>query len=761
MGIISQAGEIWKFRFGAGLDINGQCIILAGCNTGASLRASAVSKKPFHNANMKLTESGVLDLIRKKTNRPMKISEMSKAFAIPSPSRSEFRKLIRGMAQEGTLIRLKGNRYGLSEEMNLVPGILKGHPDGYAFLIRDKEGSDVFIGRTKMKDAMHGDHVMVRVEAGRDAGKPEGRVVRVLERNTKTLIGMYETFSREGWVVPSDAKIVHEIFVPLKWRGGGRDGQIVSVEIVDYPTSQHAATGRIVEVIGDSSDPRVEVQSLLRKHQVRLAFPEAVQQEAAAIPDSIEEEECQRRMDLRREMVFTIDGEKARDFDDAVSLELMAEGYRLGVHIADVGHYVLEGAPLDDEAFERGTSLYYPDGVVPMLPVELSNDICSLKPGVDRLTLSVFIDFNSEGEVLGSKVCESVINSRFRLTYNQVAKWLDAETVDDEHAALSSALFQMHALSRKLRSRRFYNGSVNFNVPEPVIKIDKDGAVESIAAAEHNDAHHLIEEFMLAANQEVARHLDAKNVPFIHRIHEAPDEEKLTKFNRFVKTFGLRLLHTHKPSSRDLQSLVKRAAGRPEERVVNTLLLRSMKKARYSESDPGHFCLGFEHYAHFTSPIRRYPDLVVHRLVKAYQRKKCSNKERKQLYSTLADIAKQSTDAEVKAVQAEREIISLRQAQFMADKIGSVYPGLINGVTAFGFFVELADILVEGLVHISSLRDDYYVYFEDEHKLQAQHSGKSFSIGESVKVKLTGVDIRKRQIDFSLVQKLPSPSPGK
>lgn len=702
-----------------------------------------------------LSAKTILRLLHEKTNRPMKISELAKGLGIPDVQRSEFRNCIKHLADEGKLIKIRGSRYGLPDEMNLVSGTIHGHPDGYGFLVCDKPGPDIYISHLNMDGAMHLDLVMVRIEAHKKNKFEErlaGKVIRILERKTVTLVGLFETSGKEGWVTPSERKFFHNFFIPHNVRKGAKNGDIVTIKIASYPTKHRPPAGEITEVLGPSDDPEVEIQSVFRKHEVRLEFPEKTLKEARQATTEVSKEELSYRKNLTDWMIFTIDGERAMDFDDAVSIERMGDGYRLGVHIADVSHYVRENSHLDEEAYLRGTSIYFPNGVIPMLPFELSNEICSLKPNVERLTLSALIDFDSKGEVVGYNLFDSFIKSQYRLTYTQVARILEKDCAEAQYKPALPSLKTMHELAQILRKRRFRLGSVDFNVPEPEIILNDKGDVEKIVKAEHNIAHELIEEFMLAANQVVARHLSTKDIPFIHRIHESPDDAKLTAFNDFIKVFGYQLKEAHNPSSLDLQNLLKKAKSRPEERVVNTLLLRSMKKARYSPSDPGHFCLAFEHYTHFTSPIRRYPDLIIHRLVKSFHKRKCSTKERKDLFPRITDFADQSSFKEEKAMLVEREMNDLLRAKYMADKVNKTYSGIITSVTAFGFFVELTEVYVEGLVHVSSLMDDYYIYIEEEHKLQGQHKHRKYKIGDPVKVRVTEVDIAKRRISLMLAK---------
>ena len=702
---------------------------------------------------MDLSESKILKLLRAKTNRPMKFAELMSLLGIPDNQRREFRAQLKEMATEGSIVKLRGGRYGLPDEMNLIPGILSGHPDGYGFVVTEDDSEDIYISRQKLGGAMHNDHVLVRIESRvHRFGRPEGRIVRILERRTTTLVGLFEALNRDGWVIPSEHKYFQDIFVPGKEKKGAKPGQLVSVSITEYPSRHHPPVGRVIQVLGDANDPQVELRSIFYQFGVRQDFSPKVQKLVQKINGDISDRERRQRRDLTGDMICTIDGERAKDFDDAVSLETTGRGYRLGVHIADVSHYVTEDSALDQEALERGTSVYYADGVIPMLPFELSNELCSLKPRQERLTLSASIEFDLQGNVLDYEIFNSIIKSKFRFTYTQVAAMLESGSAENKYASALPVLQNMFTLSQLLRKRRFQEGSVDFNIPEPEIVMDAKGQVQNIVKAEHNVAHELIEEFMLAANQVVAEHLDRKNLPGIHRIHEPPDQDKLHRFQEFIKDIGYRLPTLRNIQSSHLQNLLTRVRGHAQERTINLLLLRSLKKAVYSEKDPGHFCLGFEHYTHFTSPIRRYPDLATHRMVKTFlSKKKCSQQERKKLLPRSREQAEQSSTMEIKAVAVEREIANLRRAQFMADKVGQVYSGHISSVTGFGIFVELAEVFVEGLVHISSLADDYYVYYEHEHLLKGQHKHRTYRIGDALQVRVTRVDISKKQIDLAPV----------
>lgn len=702
---------------------------------------------------MELSEAIVLKLLHEKTSRPMKFSELMKTLGVPETQRREFRHLIKDLANEGSVVKLRGGRYGLPDEMSLISGQLHGHPDGYGFLIREGDEPDIYISRQKMGGAMHQDKIVVRIESQyRGFSRPEGRVIRILERRTQKMVGLFEALNRDGWVVPSDAKYFQDVFIPGKDTLDAKSNEMVRVEIVDYPTRHHPPVGRVVEVLGPADDPEVELRSIFHKHEARQEFPPKVERQVKKLSLAISDEERARRRDLTDKMIFTIDGERSKDFDDAVTLTRDKDTYRLGVHIADVSHYVTEGSPLDEEAFLRGTSIYYAEGVIPMLPFKLSNEVCSLRPNEEHLTLSADIVFNKKGEVIDYEIYDSIIESKIRFTYTQVASLLEDGDPEGRFTEVLPMLKDMEQLSRILRKKRFQEGSVDFNVPEAEILMTPDGYIQTIRKSEHNIAHEIIEEFMLSANRVVAEDLTKKNLPVIHRIHEEPDADRLQRFGDFAQDFGYRLPSQRPVKSTHLQKLLERARDKPEERALNYVLLRSMKKAVYSEKDPGHYCLGFQHYTHFTSPIRRYPDLFTHRVIKQFHgRKKCSLQERKQLMAKTAEAAEQSTSMEIKAMGVEREISDLRRVQFMADKIGQTYKGFISNVTSFGFFVELADVFVEGLVRVSTLADDYYIFYEHEHALKGQHKHKAYRLGDAVKVRVQRVDLAKKQIDLALV----------
>ncbi len=678
----------------------------------------------------------------------MKVSELIRFFSIPDSQRRAFRKVIKDLAFNGSLEKTRGGRFCAPDQKSLHPGIVQCRPNGNGFFVFDAGGEDAFIGRAHMKGAMHLDKVVVRLKPGRKFGRPEGIVERIIERNTKELVGTFETSEGEGWVIPSEPKYYYPFIIPKRWQMGAKNGQLVNVEITEYPTTRFNPSGQITEVFGFAMDPEAEAQAILRKHGALLAFSQGAEFEAENYSEELSEEDLKGRQDLRDWTLFTIDGETAKDFDDAVSIERTPKGYTLGVHIADVGHFVKEDSALDKDALERGTSIYYANGVVPMLPFQLSSNLCSLKPDVERLTMTVLMEFDNQGKMRGYKVFPSVIKSKRRLTYTEAYQLLEDGDDNGDYGKVFPALQKMAELALILKKNRVAEGSVEFDLPESQITVGKNGKVESVSVVERNLAHELIEEFMLSANRAVADFLIKNRLPGLNRYHESPNAEKLEGISMFLRGLGEEIEFGENVRQKDLQTLLKRTADKPFSPSLNRLLLRAMKKAEYSSVNSGHFCLGFDRYLHFTSPIRRYPDLAVHRIVKDFLNGDINDKARSKLREKTMVWAQQSSAKERKAMEAERDIQDLRRAQFMVDKVGLKFEGVISSVMAFGFFVELLDPYVEGMVRIGSLTDDYYIFYETEHKLKGQYKKKTFQIGDSVKVKVSRVDLSQRQIEF-------------
>ncbi|MGA2465022.1 MAG: ribonuclease R [Thermodesulfobacteriota bacterium] len=703
-----------------------------------------------------LSAEQILQLMEEE-DRPLLSREIIRHLGLRGELKQRTKELLKDLAEEGKIVRIRGNRYGLPLKMNLVVGKVRCHPDGYGFVIPEAEGEeDIFISPRNLKEAMNGDRVVARVESIRKKGR-EGKVIRILERGFHKVVGKFMKAKHYSYLIPEDERILQEVYIPEGETKRARPNQLVVAEITQYPTERGRPEGRVIHILGYPDDPEVEPQIIIHKYDLPHRFSSAVLKEARSLPLTPSSYEYQDRVDLRGIPTFTIDGENARDFDDAVSIEKEKDGLKLYVSISDVSHYVKERSPLDEEAFLRGTSVYFPDRAIPMFPPELSNELCCLQPKLDRLTLTVELRYDMDGEKREIRFYPSVICSNERLTYTIVKRILVNEDAElrDKFRSLLPSLEWMTDLSQRLRQRRIERGTLDFDLPEPEVILNLQGETKEIIRAERNLAHQIIEEFMIAANEAVAHFLEESGSPSIYRIHEPPGREAIDEFRRFVSHLGYKIRKESDHSPKELQKVLLEVKGRPEEKVVNNILLRSMKWAKYSAKNLGHFGLASDAYTHFTSPIRRYPDLMIHRILKRILSKRdgrISEVVDSTLREELAKKADHLSRRERVAMEAEREILDRYRIRFMRDKVGDVFEGVISGVTAFGFFVEMKDIFVEGLVRVTSLHDDYYQYHENRYCLIGERTHKTFRIGDEVKVRVDRVDVERRHIDFGLVK---------
>ncbi|MEY8344244.1 ribonuclease R [Niallia circulans] len=699
----------------------------------------------------------LLTYMKDEAYKPLTVQELEEAFGIEDSSHfKDFVKALVQMEEKGLVVRTRSNRYGLPEKMNLIRGKLAGHAKGFAFVIPEEQGmDDIFIPPNEVKTALNGDIVLARVTSESSGQRREGTIVRIIERGVQQIVGTYSESKHFGFVIPDDKKIATDIFIPKGSTKGAIEGHKVVVKLTSYPEGRKNAEGEVVKILGHKNDPGVDILSVIHKHGLPLAFPDNVLEQANSAPDTIDEKEIANRRDLRNETIVTIDGADAKDLDDAVTVTMLGNGnYKLGVHIADVSYYVTENSPIDVEAEERGTSVYLVDRVIPMIPHRLSNGICSLNPKVDRLTLSCEMEISPEGEVVSHEIFQSVIKTTERMTYADVNSILHDkdEELRAKYEGLVPMFERMEELAAILRKKRMTRGAIDFDFKESKVIVDEDGKPQDVILRERSVAEKLIEEFMLVANETVAEHFHWMQVPFIYRIHEDPKEEKLRRFFEFITNFGYIVKGTaNSVHPRALQEIIESVQGTPEEMVISTVMLRSMQQAKYYPESLGHFGLSTEFYTHFTSPIRRYPDLIVHRLIRTYLIEgDISSATQEKWNSRLTEIAEHSSSMERRSVEAERETDELKKSEYMLDKIGEEYDGIISSVTNFGMFVELTNT-IEGLVHVSYMTDDYYRYDERHFAMIGERTGKVFRIGDEITVRVVNVNKEERAIDFEIV----------
>ena len=636
-------------------------------------------------------------------------------------------------------------------------GILSKHPRGFGFVTCEDIEKDVFIAAGSMGGAMNGDEVEVDlIPEYLWKQSPEGIIVKVLSRQTEEVAGTFEKSRKFGFVVPESRKYREDIFIRKKDFAGAQRGDKVVARITKYPDHENSAEGKIIEIISRAGQPGGDIKAIARSYDMRESFPSRAAAEAKAMKKrGIRPEDLRGRRDLRNETIFTIDGADSKDFDDAVSLKILDNGnYLLGVHIADVAHYVEEDGPLDKEALKRGTSVYLIDQVIPMLPKALSNNICSLNPGEDRLTLSVDMEITPDGELAGHEIYESVIHSKARLIYDDISDMLenDDEEMLRKYSSIKENLYAMGRLAALLREKRSQRGSLDFDLDEAHIRLNNKGIPVSVDIAERRTANKLIEEFMLLANETVAEHFFWLEVPFIYRIHEKPAFEKVEQLKIFLQSMGMTLRGSaDSVHPRELSSILKSVEGKPSEGVVNTVTLRSMQKAFYGTSCEGHFGLALKYYCHFTSPIRRYPDLMIHRIIKSVLQDGIDVKKMSHFRGAAEKAAEQSSVAERKAIEVEREVEKLKKAEYMSYHIGEVYDGIISGTTSFGIYVQLENT-VEGMIRIEDLWDDYYDYVPEKYALVGEHTGRMYKLGDSIRIVVDNVDIDRHEIDFQLAE---------
>ncbi|RJQ46546.1 MAG: ribonuclease R [Gammaproteobacteria bacterium] len=660
---------------------------------------------------------------------------------------------LKAMERDGQLIRNRRGDYGVAAKMDLVRGRVIGHPDGYGFLVPDEAGEDVFLPAHQMRALLHGDRAVVSVTGLDRRGRREGAVVEVLERNTARVVGRFYLERGVGFVTPDNKRISQDIIVPADEQGTARHGQIVMVELVAQPSARAQPVGRVVEILGEHMAPGMEIDVAIRAHNLPYLWPAEVEQEIAALAPEVPEHAKQGREDIRALPLVTIDGADARDFDDAVFCERQGKHWRLLVAIADVSSYVRPNAALDKEALTRGNSVYFPQRVIPMLPEALSNGLCSLNPHVDRLCMACEMEIDAKGRIKKHRFFEGVMRSHARLTYDEVAAMLiegDAALCAN-YSALMPHLRELYALYQALRAAREQRGAIDFETTETRIVFGAGRKIEKIIPVVRNDAHKLIEECMISANVCAGEFLLRHDMPGLYRIHQGPEEQKLTDLRAFLSGLGLSLGGGEQPEPRHYAKLLDSVRARPDAHLIQTVLLRSLAQAVYSPANSGHFGLALESYAHFTSPIRRYPDLVVHRAI----RHKLAGKPVEKFAhdpATLHTFGEHCSMSERRADDATRDAVTWLKCEYMMDKIGEAFDGIVTGVTGFGLFVELKDIYIEGLVHVTALTSDYYHFDPAQHRLTGERTRTVYRLGDKVRVKVMRVDLDNKKIDFEIEQ---------
>ncbi|MBQ9984403.1 MAG: RNB domain-containing ribonuclease [Lachnospiraceae bacterium] len=738
----------------------------------------------------------LLQVINDKHYKPLKQKELAFLLQIPQEEREEFRGLLAELVKEGKVLLTKRGKYKSLSEVTKI-GTFTGHAKGFGFVTVEGEEEDYFISEYLTNGALHNDKVMIKIINAPQGRRKEAEIVRVIERGNSEIVGYYQKNKSFGFVIPDNQKISDDIFISKKDSMGAVTGHKVVVKLTRFGDKQHKPEGKVIEILGHVNDPGTDILSIARAFNLPTEFPENVMDSLERIPDSVTESEADERLDLRDWKTVTIDGEDAKDLDDAITLTRSTDGFRLGVHIADVTHYVREHSPLDKEALKRGTSVYLVDRVIPMLPHKLSNGICSLNAGEDRLALSCIMDIDYSGKVTGHQIAETIIHVDRRMSYNQVdailkvnaircgtiydgvnykekvnvitkesvdlsiqdiqlrlndGSEISGEAILDEYKDYVDYFTDMHELSNILRTKRMKRGSIDFDFPESKILLTAEGEPVEIGPYDRNAAHKIIEDFMLMANETIAEDYFWQEIPFEYRTHGTPDEEKVQKLSAMIANFGYYFkASTDSIHPKEFQKLLKRIEGTPEEGFISRMTLRTMQQAKYSTDCSGHFGLATKYYCHFTSPIRRYPDLQIHRIIKENLQGRLDEKRLSHYSGILGQVADSNSQNERRAQEAEREVEKLKKVQYMSKRIGKTYEGIISGVTGYGFYVELPNT-VEGMVRIASIPDDFYIFQEENMSIVGKDTGQSYAMGQKVQVKVVHVDKLMRTIDFEVVQ---------
>lgn len=690
----------------------------------------------------------ILDFIRDDLYVPMKIKEMAIVLQIPREQRDELKQVLDALVEEGKISLSKRGKYSKGQAVCLK-GSFQANMRGFGFITPEDGSEDVFIAEENISGAFQGDEVEYIITSAPTGRRKEGKIVRILSHSVVHIVGLYEKSRSFGFVRPDNQRYLKDIYIPEGKEMGAMTGHKVVVSLTSYGGEHMKPEGEIVQIIGHVNDPGTDILSVVMDAGIPAEFPEKVLNQAVRVGKPVSDADRVGRRDLRDWLMVTIDGEDAKDLDDAVSLQMDGENYILGVHIADVTNYVQENSALDREAFERGTSVYLADRVIPMLPHKLSNGICSLNAGEDRLALSCIMTFDASGTMVDHEIAETVINVDKRMSYNGVSKILEGETQETEDQIVSMLLC-MKELSDILRELRGRRGSIDFDFPETKVILDENGNPVDIRPYERNDATKIIEDFMLMANETVAEEYYWRELPFLYRTHEVPDEEKIRKLSTFINNFGYHIHIRNEVRPKEIQKLLARVDGTPEEALISRLALRSMKRAGYTTENTGHFGLAAKYYTHFTSPIRRYPDLQIHRIIKENLRGRLNDDRISHYEEILPKVASQCSERERRAEEAERDVVRMKKAEYMRSHIGEEYEGVISGVTKWGVYVELENT-VEGLVHVADMRDDHYEFTEQTYELTGEHSGKSYTLGQTVRVRVTDADKLQRTVNFEII----------